>query len=83
MMRRIHTDRTGKHRPPAPAGRWGLHLLLAGFLLGALAAAARGQTAEIVGDPVMLVPTGDTVLVYLLEQPPELGGFVVERAVPG
>ncbi|MFW5947281.1 MAG: fibronectin type III domain-containing protein [Gemmatimonadota bacterium] len=82
MTRRIHSDRTGKHRPPSPAGRWGLHLLLAGFLLGALAPAARGQTAGIVGDPVMLVPTGDTVLVYLLEQPPELGGFVVERAVP-
>lgn len=83
MMKRVHSVSSATRRPARAAGRVAVFLLGAGVLAGGFAPPVRGQTTTVAGDPVMLVPTADTVLVYLLERPPELGGFVVERAEAG
>ncbi len=53
-----------------------------GLALLALAAAAVVRAQEV-QRPVLLAPRGDSVFVYLLEQPPVLGGFVVYRSPVG
>lgn len=54
-----------------------------GALLLLLLGAATPAVGQDNARPLLLVPKGDSVLVYLLEQPPVLGGFVVYRGLLG
>jgi fibronectin type 3 domain-containing protein len=54
-----------------------------GVLLLLLLGVATPALGQDLARPLLLVPKGDSVLVYLLEQPPVLGGFVVYRGLVG
>ena len=52
-------------------------------LLLVLACAGSLQAQQPERPPLLLIPHGDSVLIYLTDAPPRFGGFVVYRSAPG